>query len=159
MAELIAFFRFHGIWAPGVRVFRRISFGAKATLISLAFIGPIALLFWAYLQTSNDGIATSRQERAGVRLIQVREKDFSPARLRQFAAQVIEMARPAGARVLVAGAPVRGATTLPSLAPDQPEADLLTALLSFYLATDATARACGRDPDHPPGLAKATRTH
>ncbi|MDE3009575.1 MAG: Nudix family hydrolase [Pseudomonadota bacterium] len=37
----------------------------------------------------------------GVRLIQVREKSFSPARLRLFAAQVVELARAAGARVLV----------------------------------------------------------
>lgn len=37
----------------------------------------------------------------GIRLIQVREKDFSPARLRQFAAQVIALAHPAGARVLL----------------------------------------------------------
>ena len=39
--------------------------------------------------------------RAGVRLIQVREKDFSPARLRQFAVQVCALAHAAGARVLV----------------------------------------------------------
>ena len=39
--------------------------------------------------------------RQGVQLFQVREKDFSPARLRQFAVQVIEIAHAAGARVLV----------------------------------------------------------
>ena len=39
----------------------------------------------------------------GLRLIQVREKDFSPARLRQFAVQVIALARPCGARVLLNG--------------------------------------------------------
>ena len=37
----------------------------------------------------------------GVRLIQVREKDFSPARLRQFAVQVVDVAQAAGARVLI----------------------------------------------------------
>jgi len=37
----------------------------------------------------------------GVRLFQVREKSFSPARLRQFAAQVIDLAHPAGAKVLI----------------------------------------------------------
>jgi 8-oxo-dGTP diphosphatase len=45
------------------------------------------------------GVRSALQQ--GVRLIQVREKDFSPARLRQFVAQVLELARPAGARVLV----------------------------------------------------------
>jgi 8-oxo-dGTP diphosphatase len=37
----------------------------------------------------------------GVKLIQIREKSFSPARLRQFAAQVIEIAHAAGAKVLI----------------------------------------------------------
>jgi len=37
----------------------------------------------------------------GIRLFQVREKSFSPARLRQFAAQVIDIAHAAGARVLI----------------------------------------------------------
>jgi 8-oxo-dGTP diphosphatase len=39
--------------------------------------------------------------RQGVRLFQVREKDFSPARLRQFAGQVLELAHAQGARVLI----------------------------------------------------------
>ena len=43
--------------------------------------------------------------RAGVRLIQVREKDFSPARLRQFAVQVADLAHAAGARGLLNGDP------------------------------------------------------
>jgi len=37
----------------------------------------------------------------GVTLFQVREKSFSPARLRQFAAQVIDLAHAAGAKVLI----------------------------------------------------------
>ncbi len=43
--------------------------------------------------------------RQGVRLIQIREKDFSPARLRQFVAQVLLHTRPAGAQVLLNGDP------------------------------------------------------
>jgi 8-oxo-dGTP diphosphatase len=46
-------------------------------------------------------LGVERALRAGVRLIQVREKDFSPARLRQFACQVVALAHDAGARVLV----------------------------------------------------------
>jgi len=37
----------------------------------------------------------------GVKLFQVREKSFSPARLRQFAAQVIDLAHAGGAKVLI----------------------------------------------------------
>ena len=41
------FFAHHGLWAPGVRLFRRLAFTAKATIISLAFIVPlIGLLGW-----------------------------------------------------------------------------------------------------------------
>jgi glucosamine--fructose-6-phosphate aminotransferase (isomerizing) len=51
-----------------------------------------------------------------------------------------------------------GTTRLPSLPPDDPVCDLATSLLRFYLAAEYAARARGRDPDRPPGLAKVTRT-
>ena len=38
------FFAYHGVWAPGVRLFRRLGFGAKATLVSLCFLVPLALV-------------------------------------------------------------------------------------------------------------------
>ncbi|MCK6426727.1 MAG: methyl-accepting chemotaxis protein [Burkholderiaceae bacterium] len=38
------FFRHHGVWAPGVRLHRRLDFRAKATLVALAFVLPTALL-------------------------------------------------------------------------------------------------------------------
>lgn len=41
------FFAHHGIWAPGVRLFRRLRFTAKAAIISAAFVVPAtALLAW-----------------------------------------------------------------------------------------------------------------
>lgn len=63
-----------------------------------------------------------------------------------------------GAPVLVAGGNVADARALPVLAPLQPAADLLPMLVSFYLATEAAARARGLDPDHPPNLHKITQT-
>ncbi len=51
-----------------------------------------------------------------------------------------------------------GAARLPTLPADDPVCDLATLLLRFYLAAEVAARARGRDPDHPPGLAKVTRT-
>ena len=63
-----------------------------------------------------------------------------------------------GVPVLAAGADTAGATRLPVVAPEQADADLLPMLLSFYLAVEATARARGLDPDHPPGLRKVTQT-
>jgi methyl-accepting chemotaxis protein len=42
-----AFFAYHGLWAPGVRLFRNLQFGIKALLISAAFVLPtIGLLIW-----------------------------------------------------------------------------------------------------------------
>jgi glucosamine--fructose-6-phosphate aminotransferase (isomerizing) len=63
-----------------------------------------------------------------------------------------------GAKVLAAGAQGPGITTLPTLPEDHPDTDLLCQLVSFYRAVEAAARARGRDPDHPPGLQKVTRT-
>ncbi|MBL8276800.1 MAG: cache domain-containing protein [Pelomonas sp.] len=41
------FFAHHGFWAPGIRLFRNLQFGAKALLISATFVLPmVALLAW-----------------------------------------------------------------------------------------------------------------
>ncbi|TXC65118.1 HAMP domain-containing protein [Piscinibacter aquaticus] len=41
------FFAHHGLWAPGVRLFRRLRFSAKAAIISLAFVVPLlGLIGW-----------------------------------------------------------------------------------------------------------------
>ncbi len=41
------FFAYHGVWAPGVRLFRALNFAAKAAFISLAFMLPmLGLLVW-----------------------------------------------------------------------------------------------------------------
>ncbi|MBX9793753.1 MAG: HAMP domain-containing protein [Burkholderiaceae bacterium] len=46
------FFAHHGLWSPGVRLFRRLTFRAKAALISVAFMLPIAALATVYLNQS-----------------------------------------------------------------------------------------------------------
>jgi methyl-accepting chemotaxis protein len=44
------FFGYHGIWSPGVRLFRQLRFSAKALIISLAFTLPlVAALVWQIL--------------------------------------------------------------------------------------------------------------
>jgi glucosamine--fructose-6-phosphate aminotransferase (isomerizing) len=63
-----------------------------------------------------------------------------------------------GTPVFAAGLPGHGVRELPTLAPDHPDTDLLPPLVSFYLAAESAAVARGRDPDHPPGLRKVTRT-
>ncbi len=63
-----------------------------------------------------------------------------------------------GTPVFAAGLAGAGIVSLPTVAPDHPDTDLLPQLVSFYLAAEAAARARGRDPDHPPGLRKVTQT-
>ena len=63
------FFRYHGLWAPGVRVFRAVGFRAKAAIISLMFLAPIVLLAWQYLGDKATAIEFSSRERVGVAYI------------------------------------------------------------------------------------------
>jgi methyl-accepting chemotaxis protein len=63
---LAEFFRYHGVWAPGVRLFRRLGFQAKAVTIALAFLLPIVLLAWNYFNAQAGAIGFSAKERLGV---------------------------------------------------------------------------------------------
>ncbi len=63
------FFAHHGVWAPGVRIFRKVNFPAKALLVSLAFLVPILLLLVAYLRTVQESIDFAENERAGIHLL------------------------------------------------------------------------------------------
>ncbi len=61
------FFRYHGLWAPGVRLFRSIGFRAKAIIIALAFLLPLGVLGWKYFSNQNAQIEFSAKERLGIR--------------------------------------------------------------------------------------------
>ncbi len=63
---LSEFFRYHGIWAPGVRLFRHIDFKAKALTISLIFSIPMAWISWQYFGDKAATIEFSSKERIGV---------------------------------------------------------------------------------------------
>ena len=60
------FFAYHGVWAPGVRLFRQLGFGTKATLVSLCFLVPLALVMGVWLREVNASIQFSSDERTGV---------------------------------------------------------------------------------------------
>ena len=60
--------------------------------------------------------------------------------------------------VLAAGGHIPGAIVLPTLAPVDPDEDLLCQLLPFYLAAEAASHARGLDPDHPRSLQIVTQT-
>ena len=65
-ARIREFFRYHGIWAPGVRLFRRLGFRGKAAILTAVFLIPIALLSWQYFSDRAQTIDFTTQERQGV---------------------------------------------------------------------------------------------
>jgi methyl-accepting chemotaxis protein len=62
----VSFFHHHGVWAPGVRLFRRLGFRAKALIISAVFLIPTVLLAWNFVADLTDSINFSAKERLGV---------------------------------------------------------------------------------------------
>jgi methyl-accepting chemotaxis protein len=56
------FFAHHGIWAPGVRLFRELSFTRKAIVISLAFMLPMLGLLGWLLKTQSDQALAARMD-------------------------------------------------------------------------------------------------
>jgi glucosamine--fructose-6-phosphate aminotransferase (isomerizing) len=62
-----------------------------------------------------------------------------------------------GARVLVAGANARGATSLPGVIAN-PVIEPILLIQSFYRMAESLSRARGLDPDTPPHLNKVTET-
>jgi glucosamine--fructose-6-phosphate aminotransferase (isomerizing) len=64
----------------------------------------------------------------------------------------------AGARAFVTSRLAARAAPLPAIATAHPLTDPLALIVTFYAATEALARALGRDPDRPLALRKVTRT-
>jgi methyl-accepting chemotaxis protein len=62
-------FSAHGFWSPGVRVMRNIAFPAKASLISLVFLVPVAVLAWILLSDYLDRRASTLYEAQGVQAL------------------------------------------------------------------------------------------
>ena len=59
-------FRYHGVWAIGVRMFRRMTFMSKAAIISAVFMMVVAQLSFIFVRSSNQAIQTSERELIGV---------------------------------------------------------------------------------------------
>lgn len=63
------FFAYHGVWAPGIRLFRQTRFTTKSLLVSAAFLLPIIVLLASYLKSVQQTLDFASSERAGVRLL------------------------------------------------------------------------------------------
>jgi methyl-accepting chemotaxis protein len=58
------------LFAPGVRLFRRLHFGSKALLISAVFSVPIVVMGVTLVRSSHQQLAQTRAELDGVRIVQ-----------------------------------------------------------------------------------------
>ena len=56
------FFTHHGIWAPGIRAFRRLQFSTKALIISMAFAVPMVIIVVLLLQAQYQQIMQERKD-------------------------------------------------------------------------------------------------
>jgi len=59
------FFAHHGVWAPGVRLFRSLGFRAKAAIIALSLLLPLLLVGGAWTQAQYADIGLTEDQRAG----------------------------------------------------------------------------------------------
>jgi methyl-accepting chemotaxis protein len=62
----VGYFRHHGFWSPGVRLFRALHFKSKALIVSAAFLVPILLLAFTLWKSTQDLVDFANKERAGV---------------------------------------------------------------------------------------------
>jgi len=133
------FFRYHGLWAPGVRLFRAIGFNAKATIIALTFALPIGVLSWQYINDKAAAIEFSAKEREGVAVL----RDALPLM------QLLERQRLVDAQLAPAD------PSLPSAVREQwsrleathkAHADALGTAAAWQKLQSATPAAVGSDP-------------
>jgi methyl-accepting chemotaxis protein len=74
-----SFFQHHGVWAPGVRLFRQLGFGAKSAMITAAFAIPLGVLSWGFFDANQRSIAFSAAERVGVAYLEALLPDLDAA--------------------------------------------------------------------------------
>jgi glucosamine--fructose-6-phosphate aminotransferase (isomerizing) len=91
--------------------------------------------------------------RAGFPVLMFGQDDETRAGIEQLAAEFTTR----GARVLVAGAAARDATTLPGVVA-HPVIEPILLIQSFYRMAESLSLARGLDPDSPPHLNKVTET-
>ncbi len=65
-ADPAGFFTHHGVWAPGVKLFRQVGFRFKAAIISVCFLVPLLLVGGAWFSGVNADIGFAQKEREGV---------------------------------------------------------------------------------------------
>jgi methyl-accepting chemotaxis protein len=69
-ANASEFFRYHGFWAPGIRLFRNLRFRSKALLVSALLLLPALIVGGVYLSMIHDQVEFSRKEVHGIQAMQ-----------------------------------------------------------------------------------------
>ena len=89
------FFAHHGVWAPGVRLFRTLRFRAKAAIISLAILLPlVGLITWQLVEQSHRSMkarqdATRQHVEIAHGVIAAAQRQEAEGRLSREAAQAL----------------------------------------------------------------------
>ena len=83
---LIEFFRHHGAWAPGVKLFRSLQFRTKALIILMALLVPLSMLLLFQWQLAREKIDVALSEREGVRYVRALSDLGRAASMRRHAA-------------------------------------------------------------------------
>jgi methyl-accepting chemotaxis protein len=65
-STLVEMFRHHGFWSLGVRLFRRLSFAGKASVVTVVFMLLVAQLVFIFVRASNASIDAARTELRGL---------------------------------------------------------------------------------------------
>jgi len=63
------FFRYHSVWAPGIRLFRQVHFKTKAAMVSAMFLVPVLALGWSFYTDKAASIEFSAKERLGIEYV------------------------------------------------------------------------------------------
>jgi methyl-accepting chemotaxis protein len=68
-SSVFEFFRHHGVWAPGVRLFRRMRFATKLALMLLSLLVPVLILLTLHISSIQEQTQFTARERLGVQHI------------------------------------------------------------------------------------------
>ena len=80
------FFRYHGWLAPGIRLFRRLSFPGKAAWVSVAFMIPLVVLMAYLWRDTQNQVHATRMEQDGLQYVRTALDLLRNAQARRLAA-------------------------------------------------------------------------
>jgi methyl-accepting chemotaxis protein I, serine sensor receptor len=70
LSALREYFRYHGVYAPGVKLLRSLSFRIKAGIVTLAFLAPLLVMGLQYIVQTREALGQARSAMEGVRFAQ-----------------------------------------------------------------------------------------